>query len=49
MEGQCQQIEQYRLKEMERSGREMTLDEAAFEWIERYAEAFARDYNFSID
>ena len=40
MESQCYQIEQYRLREQHENGRELTLDEAALEWIERYAATF---------
>ena len=48
MESQCHQIELYRLHEMREAGRELTLDEAAFEWIERYADTFDRDYEFCL-
>lgn len=40
MESQCHHIEQYRQKVLIESGRELTLDEAAVEWIERYAATF---------
>ncbi len=40
MESQCYEIEQYRLQVMRDTGREMTLDGAAIEWIERFAATF---------
>ena len=40
MEAQCQQIERYRLEVLRNEGRELSQDEAALEWIERYAESF---------
>ncbi|MFK7976567.1 MAG: hypothetical protein AB8C02_10545 [Halioglobus sp.] len=40
MESQCHHIEQYRQKVLRETGREMTPDEAAVEWIERYAATF---------
>ena len=42
MEEQCSQIEQYRLAVKRDEGRVLSADEAALEWIERYAEAFAK-------
>ena len=40
MEAQCHQIERYRLEVLRHDGRELSRDEAALEWIERYAEGF---------
>ncbi len=40
MEAQCYQVEQYRLAVACDEGRRLTADEAAFEWIGRYAETF---------
>jgi len=40
MERQCDAIERYRRAELRR-GRALTMDEAALEWIERYAAVFA--------
>lgn len=40
MEAQCYQVEQYRLTVAREEGRRLTADEAAFEWIGRYAETF---------
>ena len=40
MKAQCHQIERYRLEVLHREGRELSRDEAALEWIERYAESF---------
>ena len=40
MEAQCHQIERYRLDVLHNEGRELSRDEAALEWIERYAEGF---------
>ncbi len=40
MEAQCHQIERYRLEVLRDEGRELSRDEAALEWIERYAEGF---------
>ncbi len=41
MVAQFCQIEEYRLDLLEREGRELTSDEAAREWIVKYAEEFA--------
>lgn len=49
MECQCQEIEQYRLTEMRDGGRVLSLDEAALEWIERYAADFADRDEFFLD
>jgi hypothetical protein len=40
MEAQCYEIEQYRLAVACEEGRRITADEAAFEWIGRYAQTF---------
>jgi hypothetical protein len=43
MEFQCFQIERYRWKARLDEGRVLSEDEAAREWIQRYAAEFARD------
>ncbi len=43
MQAQCEQIEAYRLDVLRREGRKLTLDQAAREWIERYARDFSSD------
>ena len=43
MEYQCFQIERYRWKARLDEGRVLSEDEAAREWIQRYAAEFARD------
>ena len=43
MEAQCDRIRQYRDEVLCKEGRSLSYDEAALEWIERYAEVFARD------
>ena len=40
MEAQCCQIRRYRRDVIRKEGRELSPDEAALEWIERYAETF---------
>ena len=40
MQSQCLQIKAYRKAVLEESGRALSLDEAALEWIERYAASF---------
>ena len=40
MEQQCHQIKLYRQSILRESGRLLSPDEAAFEWIERYAATF---------
>ncbi len=40
MESQCRQIKRYRLKVLRESGRLLSSDEAAVEWIERFAATF---------
>ncbi len=42
MEQQCHQIRQYRQSILRESGRLLSPDEAALEWIERYAASFDR-------
>lgn len=45
MESQCSRIRRYREELIRTEGRHLSYDEAALEWIERYAESFARDYD----
>jgi hypothetical protein len=40
MESQCRQIRLYRLAMLRDRGRALTLDEAALEWIARFAATF---------
>lgn len=40
METQCHQIREYRLLILREDGRLLSPDEAALEWIERYAATF---------
>jgi hypothetical protein len=40
MECQCRRIREYRRAQQRDCGRSLSLDEAALEWIERYAEHF---------
>ena len=40
MESQCQQIKRYRLQVFRESGRLLSVDEAALEWIARFAASF---------
>jgi hypothetical protein len=42
MEQQCHQIRQYRQLMLRECGRLLSPDEAALEWIERYAATFDR-------
>jgi hypothetical protein len=42
MEQQCHQIRQYRQSMLRERGRLLSPDEAALEWIERYAATFDR-------
>lgn len=44
MQNQCRQIGEYRQSVLKKTGRLLTPDEAALEWIERYAATFDRDY-----
>lgn len=41
MEAQCFQVERYRMALLINEGRRLTPDEAALEWISRFAKAFA--------
>ncbi len=41
MEAQCFQVERYRMALLINEGRRVTPDEAALEWIGRFAKAFA--------
>ena len=43
MEGQCQQIMRYRLQVLRESGRLLSSDEAAMEWIERFAASYGNN------
>jgi len=45
MEVQCGRIERYRQELVKKEGRPVSQDEAAQQWIERYAEAFAHEKN----
>ncbi|MCB1699797.1 MAG: hypothetical protein H6985_03525 [Pseudomonadales bacterium] len=47
MEAQCQLIRKYRSEVLRDEGRQLSYDEAALEWIERYAEGFAREHGHS--
>ena len=40
MRAQCEEIEAYRLHVMHSESRKITLEEAAKEWIARYAKSF---------
>lgn len=40
MQAQCDQIDQYRLRVLREQQRRLSRDEAALEWIERYADSF---------
>ena len=44
MEAQCSQIERYRAKVMYNEGRFLSQNEAATEWIARYAKVFDNGY-----
>ena len=43
MEDQCSLIDRYRAMVLRQQHRHLSRDEAALEWIERYAESFSRD------
>jgi len=43
MENQCDLIERYRSMVLQQQHRRLSRDEAALEWIERYAECFSSD------
>jgi len=49
MEQQCHLIKQYRQSILRESGRLLSPDEAAFEWIERYAATFDRSSGASAE
>lgn len=40
MQAQCEEIEAYRLSVKRRDNRSLTMDQAAREWIDRYAHTF---------
>ncbi len=42
MQAQCEQIEAYRLEVLRREGRKLNLDQAAREWIARYAQDYSQ-------
>jgi hypothetical protein len=41
MRAQCEAIQQYQSKVIREEGRDLTLEEAAVEWIELYADNFS--------
>ena len=41
MDAQCEEIENYRLAVLRDEGRQLNMEQAAIEWIERFAESFA--------
>ena len=45
MEAQCCQIRRYRREVIRKEGRQLSPDEAALEWIERYADTFNPDHD----
>ena len=45
MERQCEAIEQYRLDVLKNEHRQLSEDQAAMEWIARYAESFASEHD----
>jgi hypothetical protein len=45
MQAQCERIRRYREQVLREQGRALSYDEAAMEWIERYAEGFARNHD----
>ena len=47
MEAQCNEIRKYRQRVLKNEGRQLSYDEAALEWVERYAELFAREHDAS--
>ena len=44
MEAQCNEIRRYRQDVLRSEGRQLSQDQAALEWIERYAEVFDRNH-----
>lgn len=47
MEAQCRRIRAYHRQVIHSEGRQLSCDEAALEWVERFAEGFAQDYDAS--
>ena len=47
MQNQCRRIGLYRQAVLKETGRLLSPDEAALEWIERYAATFDRDHPVS--
>jgi hypothetical protein len=45
MEAQCNEIRKYRQRVLKNEGRLLSYDEAALEWVELYAERFAREHD----
>ena len=45
MEAQCNEIRKYRQRVSKNEGRQLSYDEAALEWVERYAELFAKEHD----
>ncbi|MEM8561324.1 MAG: hypothetical protein AAGF57_03780 [Pseudomonadota bacterium] len=45
MHAQCCEIRRYQQDVMRNEGRSISQDEAALEWIERFAEAFAQEHD----
>ncbi len=45
MRAQCEAIEQYQSHAFQDEGRELSLEEAAREWIDRFAGSFADKYD----
>jgi hypothetical protein len=43
MDAQCEEIEKYRLAVIRDEHRQLSLEQAAMEWIEKYAEYFSTD------
>jgi hypothetical protein len=43
MDAQCEEIENYRLAVLRDEGRQLNMEQAAKEWIERFAEHFASE------
>lgn len=49
MERQCQEIRRYRQARLRDDGLNLSMEEAALEWIERFAADFARDHRLPVD
>lgn len=45
MQAQCSEIRRYQQTVVRNEGRYLSQDEAALEWIERYAETFAQEHD----